>query len=76
MKEQAEELRKEGLTYKEIGRQLGISEAKAWVILNRARQNRNQKESARKYLARNKIPLCDVPKDQLYDVYVFGKKVE
>lgn len=72
----AEELRKQGLTYKEIGRRLGISEAKAWIVLNRERHRKNQRESQQKYYKRNKTPLCDVPKDQLYDVYVFGKKVE
>ena len=37
---------------------------------------KNQKESNKRYYNRNKIPLCEVPKDQLYDVYVFGKKME
>lgn len=76
MKEQAEALRTQGLTYEKIGQQLGISTQNAWRILNIERQRKNQKESGRRYLNRNKIPLCEVPKDQLYDVYVFGKKVE
>lgn len=76
MKEQAEALRTQGLTYEKIGQQLGISTQNAWRILNIERQRKNQKESERRYLNRNKIPLCEVPKDQLYDVYVFGKKVE
>lgn len=76
MKEQAEALRTQGLTYEKIGQQLGISTQNAWRILNKERQRKNQKESVRRYLNRNKIPLCEVPKEQLYDVYVFGKKVE
>lgn len=76
MKEQAEALRAQGLTYREIGQALKVSTQKAWIIINNEQQRKNQKESNKRYYNRNRIPLCDVPKDQLYDVYVFGKKME
>jgi len=58
---EAKRLRLEGKTYQQIDRLLSLPSGKAWNIINRERSNANMRESARRYEARGRIALCDMP---------------
>lgn len=61
MQERAMRLRADGLTYKAIGEALGISEKKAWVLVNREQYNQTVRESMQRYIARGNIAIVDMP---------------
>ena len=68
------ELRAEGWTQRDIAELLEISTNRVWRILSPENAKAASKESNRRYLARNSVSLCDVPKEQIFSVYVHGDK--
>lgn len=51
-----------GHTYDEIGTILNLPKGTPWRLCNKARYRANAKESMDRYIARGRIPLCDMKK--------------
>lgn len=68
------ELHAEGWTRKDIAELLEISTARIFRILFPEKARASSRESVRRYVARNSVSLCDVPKEQIFSVYVHGDK--
>lgn len=62
--EKAIALRASGMKYDDIGKHFGVSSGVAWKMCNRAQANRNSSDSTKRYIARGRIAIVDLPEGE------------